>query len=178
MSAEIVVVLQDQDPGPGAGLPEVVGGRQAADAAAHHDQVVLLASIGDGRRGLPERAVAEQVERLERPWVGAAEAGQRRRIGRGLTGRQPGKGEGAPDPDLHTVDKVPATDGAVYAKGPVAFGHNPPKATSLVSRYSDNPSAPLSCPSPLCFQPPNGASVAWGVHSFTPIIPNSSFSAA
>src|SRR5207237_6700844 len=54
----------------------------------------------------------------------------------------------------------------------------PPKAMSLVSMYSSRPSAPASRPSPLSFQPTNGASTACGVHSLTPIIPNCSCSAA
>ena len=42
VTAEIVVGIQDQDPGCRAPLPVEVRGGQAADAGAYHDQVVVL----------------------------------------------------------------------------------------------------------------------------------------
>src|SRR5579863_6560963 len=46
VAAEVVVIVEDQDARPGAGVLAIVMRRgQAADAAAHDDEIVLLARL-------------------------------------------------------------------------------------------------------------------------------------
>ncbi len=91
VTAEIVVVVENED---ARGL--VLGAvemrrRQPADAAADDDQIVSLAGRGDRARLRPEIAVAQRVRRFESPRMAAAQAGERRRIisGRVLGRRRP-----------------------------------------------------------------------------------------
>ena len=81
VTAEVVVVVEDQDPRGRAGrLTVEERRRQAAQPGADDDQVVDLAGIG-GAGDLPGAAVARQrVRGLERPDVAAAQAGERGRI--------------------------------------------------------------------------------------------------
>src|SRR5262249_55851018 len=94
VAAEIVVVVEDQDAGRGPGGAAIEeGGREPADAAADHDQVVAFL----GRNAVEPEGGAlarRQVRHFERAVVLAAQAGQRRRIARRLgrnlrRGRQP-----------------------------------------------------------------------------------------
>jgi hypothetical protein len=75
VAAEIVVIVQDEDPRvlPGF-LAEVVGRCQAADARANHHQVVHLSRVGHRTGFLPEGAVPHLVPRLERAHMAAAHA--------------------------------------------------------------------------------------------------------
>ena len=98
VAAEVVVVVEDQDARVGPRLAEDMRGRQAADAAAHHHEIVLLARVFRCRRVLPEGGVAHRVERLERSDVRSAQAGQRRRIAAGLALREERSRSGDSDP--------------------------------------------------------------------------------
>jgi hypothetical protein len=63
-------------------------GCQAADAAAHHHQIVLFARVLRRRCVPPKGLVAHRVKRLERSGVRSAQSGQRRRIAAGLALRE------------------------------------------------------------------------------------------
>ncbi len=80
VTADIVVVVEDQNArGLVSGAVEVRR-REPADAAADDDQIVILAGRGD-RAGLrPEVGVAQRVGGLETARMIAAQSGQRRRI--------------------------------------------------------------------------------------------------
>ena len=83
VSAEVVVVVEDEDARGGAGnLAKEPGRGQPADASAHDHQIVALAGIGGRTGAVPERPVAQRVGDFERSVVAAAEARQRGRIGR------------------------------------------------------------------------------------------------
>src|SRR5581483_6920576 len=72
VSAEVVVVVEDEDAGARPLHPVEVRRREAADAAADDDQIEALAGV-DRRAGAgPEPAVAKRVRRLERPGMTAA----------------------------------------------------------------------------------------------------------
>ena len=83
VAAEIVVVVEDEDAGGGPGGAAIEpGGRQPADAAADHDQIVAFLD----RRAVERKALAVarlRVRGLERAGVLAAQAGERRRIAQG-----------------------------------------------------------------------------------------------
>ena len=81
MSAEVVVVVEDQNARVFAGrLAVEVRRGQTADAAADDDQVVSLAGILGLAGRVPECAVAQAVSRIERSGMAAAKSGERRRI--------------------------------------------------------------------------------------------------
>src|SRR5262249_55952965 len=79
VSAEIVMIVQDQNFCALPRLPAVKEGRsQAADAAAHHDEVVEIGVLpGAG----PALAIAQGVSHFPGAVVAAAHAGFRRRVG-------------------------------------------------------------------------------------------------
>ncbi len=80
VTAEIVVGVQDENAGLGMLLPVEVRCRQAADAGAHHDQVVAF--LDSGASEVERPSVAQPMCRLERTDVAAAQAVASRRIGR------------------------------------------------------------------------------------------------
>jgi hypothetical protein len=66
VAAEVVVVVEDQDPRVGPRLLVEPGRAEPADARPNDDEVVLFARIGRRAGGLPEGgAVTELVQRLE-----------------------------------------------------------------------------------------------------------------
>ena len=80
VAAEVVVVVEHQDPRGRPGFPEKVRRRETADAGADDNQVVLFAGgLWLGRR-FPEGRIPQRVEGLKRSRVRSAQAGQRRRV--------------------------------------------------------------------------------------------------
>ena len=78
MAAEVVVVVEDQNPPGVDGLREKEMRRgKPADSRAHHNEIVGFAGVD---AGLLFRSVAKRVRRLERSGVAAAHAGEQRRI--------------------------------------------------------------------------------------------------
>ena len=62
VTAEVVVVVEEQDAGVVAGLlAEEVRSSEPTDAAAYHDQIVRLTRVSDSADLLPERAVSQRV---------------------------------------------------------------------------------------------------------------------
>src|ERR1700687_1993065 len=67
VSAEVVVVVEDEDASLGAGrLAIEMRGRETADAAADNDQVIDFARVFRFARGFPENAVPQAVGRVKR----------------------------------------------------------------------------------------------------------------
>src|SRR5579863_2513775 len=95
--------------------------RQAADAAAHYDQIVGFAGI-DGFAGrVPEGAVTHAVRCFERAGMAAAHSGERRRIvawgffgvGSLLAQKMP-RHHGSARRDCHAVEEVATCDLAIH----------------------------------------------------------------
>ena len=75
VSAEVIVVLEDEDARRLAGsLMEEARGREAADAAAHHDQVVGFARAFRLPGAVPEGTVAQPMRHFKRTGVAAAQS--------------------------------------------------------------------------------------------------------
>src|ERR1700730_5676467 len=87
VTAEIVVIIENEDAAAGLGLRAVkVRGGETADACTDDDQVVFLAGITRRRPGL---AVAQRMSVLEGAGVIAAQAGEQRRVvAEGVLGRR------------------------------------------------------------------------------------------
>ena len=78
VSAEIVVIVEDQDAGIGAGALAIQIGRgEAAQAAAHDDEVIALPHVLGAGEAL---AIPQGMSALERAGMLAAHAGAHRRI--------------------------------------------------------------------------------------------------
>ena len=122
MAAEIVVVVEDQDPGPVAvQLAVEVRRRQPAEAAADHDQVVAFIELP----GLVEYLVLPRQGMcyFERARVRAAHAGEGRGVVKGarVGARDPGPGSGARYPQRQrgqpeVVDEVAPGDVPMQAE--------------------------------------------------------------
>jgi hypothetical protein len=80
MSAEIIVIVENQDASRGIQLAKEICGRESADSAPNHDQVQFFAGFPGGAGFLPEIGVANVVCDLEGTGVASAEPGQRRRV--------------------------------------------------------------------------------------------------
>ena len=80
MAAEVVVVVEDQNPRARSGLAIEVGGGQAADPGADDNQIISFTGVRRSVPASPEVAVAQLVRILKRTWMTAAHAGQRRRV--------------------------------------------------------------------------------------------------
>ncbi len=80
VSAEIVVIVQHQDPGAAADvLDEVIRRGETAHAGADDDQIVGLVGVRGGCQ-IDAPAIAERMRYFERPFVIAAHSGERGRI--------------------------------------------------------------------------------------------------
>jgi hypothetical protein len=79
MSAEVVMVVEQQDRLAGVLPPVEPGRREAADSGADHHQVDVVAV--NQTVDIESLAVTKRVRHLERPGVAPAQAGGRRRIG-------------------------------------------------------------------------------------------------
>ena len=80
VTAKIVVVFENEDAGITVFGAIEMRGRQAADATANDDQIVMFAGRIDIACLERETAVAQAVCRFKRARVAAAEPGERRRI--------------------------------------------------------------------------------------------------
>ncbi len=112
VSSEIVVILEDQDAGLGTvRLAIKPRRRQAADAAADHDEIESLLDREAGdviRLALATDLMGD----LEGSGMAAAQAGQCRRIVAARPGAQLGeRSQTAGDDQCGTVEKVAAADG-------------------------------------------------------------------
>ena len=127
MAAEVVVVVENQDPGGGHSRPVKVRRCESADASADNDEIVGLSGVGRRRRAGEEPAVAQRVRHLVGAVVAAAHAGQRRRIVPGIVLRelggrlrieagQPRTGDKTAHADREPVQKVASRDRAVHAE--------------------------------------------------------------
>ena len=92
VTAEIIVVVEQQDPRLGVRGPVEVGGRQAADPGPDDDQGVFLADVDRLRQAL---AVAQLVEDLEGADVAATQPGQGGRVVPGKVLRRHRRGDHA-----------------------------------------------------------------------------------
>jgi hypothetical protein len=156
VTAEVVVVVQDQDFRVRPDGAIEVRGRKPADPAADHNEVIALAGVPDSRPALPEIAVAQGVGVFERAWMAAAQAGQQRRIVVrlvlrpavvGLCRRGPGTAQACldrPDGDGHAVEEIAPMDRAVHAQrlvGPVPLvRHVTPKKRPPSDETAPHPS--------------------------------------
>ena len=94
VTAEIVVVVENEDAGVRMFCPIEMRCREPADAAAHDDEIVGFIRWLEIVRLRPEIAVAQAVRGFKCAGMTAAQPGQRRRIiaGRVLRRRSVGKG--------------------------------------------------------------------------------------
>ena len=105
MAAEIVAIIEHQDPRAGDGAAIKPGRCEPADAAADHDEVVVFVNAGIAGMEI-DPAPGQSVRDRESAVNLAAQPGERRRIERRrreLRGRrQPGA-----DRQGHAVEKIP-----------------------------------------------------------------------
>ena len=131
VAAEIVVIVEDENPGARHGaLPEVVRGAEAAHPAADDDEVVDLAGVFAGFVGA---AVAHAVGHFEQSRMAAAQSRPRRRVVavvdaerrrlRRVGGRVRRRDQGRTDGDADAVEKVTARYRPVHAKITIALRH-------------------------------------------------------
>ena len=126
VAAEVVVVVEDQDPRAGAvELAIVVRGRQAADPAADHHEVVRL--VEHARIVEALSLARERVRDLESARVRAAQSRERRRIVRrairSVVGeRRPWQCEAEPRKS-DVMDEVAPGDAAMHAESAVGGVH-------------------------------------------------------
>ena len=129
VSAEVVVIVEDEDARLVAGLLAIeIGRRQSADAASDDDEVVALGGFGRLGGGVPESVIAQRVCILVRRVVTAAQSGEsggivtgtggifgREVVERGEQGRVRGE-QRAPDTEADAVQEVATRDVAVHAE--------------------------------------------------------------
>ena len=81
MSAEVVVIIENEHAGFRAGLFAIkVSGCQTADAAAHDNQVVSLPCVGGTSGGFPESSIAQGVSHVKGARLTASHTRQSRRV--------------------------------------------------------------------------------------------------
>ena len=136
VAAEIVVIVEYQDAG-GVAVDFAIEprGRQAADAAAHHDQVDMLV---DRQGGEVEGAAlaADLMSDFKGSWMAAPQTGERRwivEVGRSGGPRRPGRrrlgrgtqlaarGEAGADEECGATQQVATGDGVRH--GSSSAGH-------------------------------------------------------
>ncbi len=128
MSAEVVVVVEDEDARfSAASLAVEVGRGEAADASPNDDEVISFAGVLGLANGVPERAIAQGVSRVEGTGMAAAHSGERRRIvGGGLLragiigGEKMPRHHGCTRGHCHAVDEIAARDSAMHSQFPVS----------------------------------------------------------
>src|SRR5262249_21139052 len=109
VAAKVVVVIENEDARAAAkALPVEPGGREPADAAADHHEIVALLDRQPVER---ERlAIAQIVADLERARMLPAQAGEGRRIAQRLRGELVGRGESGCHGQGEAVEEVAAAD--------------------------------------------------------------------
>src|SRR5882672_12148450 len=81
VAAEVIVIFEHENARFGAeAFAEKIRSREAADAGAHDNQIVVLAGSCGFACSVPEGAVAKAVRDFERAGMAAAKAGGVRRI--------------------------------------------------------------------------------------------------
>src|SRR5580704_10003188 len=110
VTAEIVVVVEDQDAGVLVFCPIEMRRRQPADAAAHDNEVVGFIGLFEIARSRPEIAVAQAVCGFVGAGMAAAQPGQRRRIIAGRILRRGTVGKGRRD----VFWRQPGSDSAAH----------------------------------------------------------------
>ena len=113
MAAEIIVVVQDQHARLRPRRAIEMRRRQAADAAADHDQLVARRLVRRLVGGGPERAVPQAVRGFERAGMAAAQAVQKGRV-RGWRFGHRGVVRGARAQQRHATQEIPPRDGPVH----------------------------------------------------------------
>jgi len=118
VTAEIVVIVENKNPRVGALLAIKMRRRQAADAGAHDNEVVVLSRRSDFAGLKQELAVAQTMGGFESAWMTAAQPGQGwrivsgqilRRLTVGQSGRKTGRQRlpGNSDRKWNAVEKIP-----------------------------------------------------------------------
>jgi len=81
VTAEIIVIVEDQDARGGTRLgPIEIGRGEPADAATDDDQIVILTRLDRPRAGFGEGAVAQPVCGLEAAGMAAPQSGESGRV--------------------------------------------------------------------------------------------------
>src|SRR5207302_10270042 len=80
MTAEIIVIVENQDSSVGICFTKEMSGCKSADTASHDDQVVGFLGIFWFSGGIPERAIAQTVRGLKRSRMTSPHARKSRRI--------------------------------------------------------------------------------------------------
>jgi hypothetical protein len=80
VTAEVIVIVENQNARAVRALAKKVRGREPADSAAHDNEIVRLARVCDRGRWLGQQSIAQRVRSFERSGMTAAHAETSRRI--------------------------------------------------------------------------------------------------